>query len=80
MLSITESKKILNKNGLKYTDEEINKIRDFIYMLAEIDYEIFTAHLQKEKDVENQKLKSNTINPNQNENNTEKVSDTIHKS
>ena len=53
MLSITESKKILNRNGLSYTDEEINQIREFIYVLAEIDYEIFIRHLQEEAEKKN---------------------------
>jgi hypothetical protein len=36
MLSLTKCKKTLNKNGIKYTDEEIEKIRLFLYNLAEI--------------------------------------------
>jgi hypothetical protein len=35
MLSITECKKKLNKNGVQYTDEEIELIRNVLYKLAE---------------------------------------------
>ena len=38
MLSITECKKILNKNGIHYTDEEVQKLRDALYKIAEIMY------------------------------------------
>jgi len=36
MLSIKECQKILNKNGKEYSDDEIAKIRSWIYNLAEI--------------------------------------------
>lgn len=36
MLSVDECKEILNENTRKYTDEEIEKIRCFLYQLAEI--------------------------------------------
>lgn len=79
MLSITESKKILNRNGLNYTDEEINKIREFIYILAEMDYEIFMRHLQEEKEEQNSNdIKIIPINNNQNAINDEKERDTLH--
>lgn len=35
-LSLLECKKILNTNGLCYTDEEILKIRDYLYHLADL--------------------------------------------
>lgn len=35
-MSLTACKKILNKDGLNYTDEEIIKIRDWLYVMAEI--------------------------------------------
>jgi hypothetical protein len=41
MLSIEKSKELLNRDGLNYTDEEVKKIREFIYILAEIDYQLF---------------------------------------
>lgn len=35
-LSIIECKKILNTDGFCYTDEEVLKIRDWLYRMAEI--------------------------------------------
>ena len=35
-LSLVECKKILNTNGLCYTDEEVLKIRDWLYHMADI--------------------------------------------
>ena len=36
MLTIAKCRAILEKNGGKYTDEEIQKIRDVLYKLAEL--------------------------------------------
>ena len=38
MLSIDECKRILNKNGQKYTTEQVNAIRDTLNKLAEVIY------------------------------------------
>jgi hypothetical protein len=38
MLSITECKKKLNKNMISYNDEEIEKLRNALYQIAEIMY------------------------------------------
>lgn len=38
MLSKTQCKKVLNKNGLFYNDEEIEVIRKVLYQIAEIEY------------------------------------------
>lgn len=35
-LSLIECKKILNTDGLNYTDEEVLKIRDWLYHMADI--------------------------------------------
>ena len=35
-ISLAECKKILNTDGLFYSDEEIIEIRDFLYQLADI--------------------------------------------
>jgi len=45
MLSIEKCKKILNKKEKKYTDEQIKKLRNFLYILAEIDYNNFKENL-----------------------------------
>lgn len=49
MLSLTKCKKILNKNGISYTDEEIIKIREFLYILAEIEYQSYKQKLREEQ-------------------------------
>lgn len=38
MLSITECKKKLNKNGVHYTDEEVKLIRNVLYKFAEVHF------------------------------------------
>ena len=45
MLSIEYCRKKLEKNGKKYTDEEIYSIRKKLYALAEITFD----HLEKHK-------------------------------
>jgi DNA-directed RNA polymerase subunit F len=37
MLTIQECKKILEKDGTMYSDEEIEILRDVLYKIAEID-------------------------------------------
>jgi len=45
VLSITYCDKFLNKKEKKYSKQEVEKIREFLYQLAEIDKERF---LQKQ--------------------------------
>lgn len=40
MLSLTKCKKILNKNGISYTDDEIIMIRTVLYKFAEVAHNI----------------------------------------
>lgn len=35
-LSLTECKRLLNRNGEHYTDDEIIAIRDWLYLMAEM--------------------------------------------
>lgn len=37
-LSITYCKKVLESTGKSYSDEQIEKIRDLLYKLGELDY------------------------------------------
>ena len=53
-LSIAECRKILNSEGAKYTDEEIIKIRDWIYMYAELTLELLEG--KTEKDINEMKM------------------------
>jgi len=47
-IPITSCKKILNKNNC-FDDEEIRKIRDFLYVLAEIDFLNYLKQNKNEK-------------------------------
>ena len=46
LLSLDQSKELLNRNGIAYTDEEISIIREFIRRVTEIT----TAYYQRLKD------------------------------
>ena len=48
-ISLTECKKILNKNGNHYTDNEIIEIRNWLYFMSEIALKILEAKEEKEK-------------------------------
>jgi hypothetical protein len=43
MLSVEECKRILNRNSKKYSDEDAEKIRDFLWELAQIEVRNFEA-------------------------------------
>lgn len=48
-LSIEHCKKVLNKNGGNYSDEQVKKISDILYLLGRLDYEIFKQVLKDSK-------------------------------
>ncbi len=62
-LSLTHCKKVLEQNGNKYTDEQVSRIRDFLYAMATIDYLFFTE----------QYLKNKTLTENQNHHEQESI-------
>ena len=39
MLSVEDWKKVLSSKGNKYTDEEVAKIREFLYDIARVELE-----------------------------------------
>lgn len=41
MLSIKQCQAFLSANGKNYSDEEVKKIREFLYTLGEIEYDMF---------------------------------------
>lgn len=49
-LSIAYCKKILNKKGRNFSDEQVAKIRDFLYLLASIEYDYFKRTEHEEGD------------------------------
>ena len=51
-ISFKECKAILNVNGNSYTDEEILKIRDYLYRLAAIEVEHFNTLQEGKKEHE----------------------------
>lgn len=48
-LSIEYCKSILNKDGYNYTDEQVEQIRDFLYLLADIQYQHFNMTEHEEE-------------------------------
>ncbi len=50
MLSITECKRLLNKQGVQYTDTEIEMIRNVLYKLAEVCYKNLTTKQKTRND------------------------------
>lgn len=49
MVSLEQCREILEKGGHQYSDEQIVKVRDFLYKMASIDYRLFklTSHHEK---------------------------------
>jgi hypothetical protein len=66
MLTLDQSKEILNRNGIAYTDEEISIIREFMHRVTEIT----TAYYQRLKD---KKAQIPTITPIENHDQTESI-------
>lgn len=48
---LSKCKTILQKDGSVYTDEVISQIRDFLYMLAELEYNAFLKTQKKESEL-----------------------------
>lgn len=41
MLNLEKCKKILEEKGNKYTEQEIKKLRDLLYKIGYLDYEMY---------------------------------------
>jgi hypothetical protein len=54
-LSATYCKKVLESSGKKYTDEETEKIRDLLYKLGELDYQICAEMNKNENSIDETK-------------------------
>lgn len=74
MLLKEEAKKLLNKYGHNYTDEEIKLIREFVSILIEIDFKLFQRKMEEEL------LNKNEAKIIQLNNNNDEKSDSIHPS
>ncbi len=46
-ICIEEFKKIMNKNGDNFSDDEIKEIRDFLYNIAEIDFLLYQQYIKE---------------------------------
>ena len=57
-ISLSKCKSVLESDGSKYTDEEVLQIRDFLYMLAELDYKVYLKQKERELEFENEKQKT----------------------
>jgi hypothetical protein len=49
-VSLNKCKTILHSDGSTYTDEEVSQIRDFLYMLAELEYSAFMKTQKRESE------------------------------
>ena len=47
-ISLKKCRSLLENGGVRYTDEEIISIRDYLYSLAEIDYSVFKSQEERE--------------------------------
>ena len=57
-ISLSKCKSVLESDGSKYCDEEVLQIRDFLYMLAELDYKVYLKQKERELEFENEKQKT----------------------
>jgi len=61
-ISLSRCKSVLESDGSKYTNEEVLEIREFLYMLAELDYQVYLKQKQRELEFENEKQKTEEEN------------------
>jgi hypothetical protein len=61
-ISLNRCKSVLESDGSKYTNEEVLEIREFLYMLAELDYQVYLKQKQRELEFENEKQKTEEDN------------------
>lgn len=50
MASIDLSKKVIQKSGKKYTETELSEIRERLYSLANLHYQLFIKTTKKENE------------------------------
>jgi hypothetical protein len=55
LIPTNKCKSILQKDGSQYTDEEVTQVREFLYKLAEMDYQIFLKQKIRDQEFENEK-------------------------
>jgi hypothetical protein len=52
MLSLNECSKVLNKSEKGYNDDEVKLIRDFLYKIGELGYNLFKVMSNKTRTIE----------------------------
>ena len=56
-ISLSKCKSVLEKDGSKYSNEEILEIREFLYKMADLDYEVYLKQKIRDKEFEEAKQK-----------------------
>lgn len=56
--SLVKCKSVLLKDGSDYSDAEIIEIRDFLYKLADMDYNVFLQQQKREDEFKNDEFKN----------------------
>lgn len=56
-ISLSKCKSVLESDGSRYSNEEILEIREFLYMLAELDYEVYLKQKFRELEFKKEKQK-----------------------
>ena len=54
-LSLSKCKSILQKDGSVYSDEDVFELRDFLYRMADLDYEVYLKEKIRDQEFENDK-------------------------
>ncbi len=57
-ISLSKCKSVLQSDGSVYSDQDIIEIRDYLYKLAEMDYEVFLKLKLREEEFEKEKQQS----------------------
>lgn len=54
-ISVGKCKSILESDGSIYSEQEIKEIRDFLYLLAEMDYDVYLKQKLRDQEFKNKK-------------------------
>lgn len=61
-ISLNKCKSVLEKDGSNYSNEELLEIRTFLYLLANLDYEVYLKEKIREQEFEEIKQKTKEDN------------------
>ncbi len=54
-ISLKKCRATLERGALNYTDDEVLEIREFLYLIAELDYEIYSKEKLRELEFKQEK-------------------------